>query len=202
MRIMRSTRRGFSLVELIVVLVIMMAVTAIAIPNFITYISTYRLRGAATEAAGLLQEMRIEAVKRNTVLQVSNGTMNGRTAAWVNLPGGTSSWDAGEPFLLLPKDITVTNYEHPGDATTGLQYTAQSPSTAVIKFNSRGLPCITPSGGTVCDNYDATNGVQVGFVVYFKNNASLGSPQWGAVTITPTGRVSTWFWTGRSYSSQ
>lgn len=201
MTMKRSKNRGFSLIELVIVMAIMLAVAAIAIPYFVTYVSTYRLRGSLSDAAGLLQQMRMEAVRRNTWLQVSTGIRdNGRSVAWVNLPGGTANWDAGEPFLELPKDIAVLDPGHPGDATTIPNFTAQPTSTAVIRFNSRGLPCVFPSGSTNCENNDGTN--QVGFVLYFKNSGSFGVPGWGAITISPAGRIRTWVWNGGSYSGQ
>ncbi len=202
MRNSRLKRRGFSLVELLIVVVIMLAVAAIAMPRFVTYVATYRLRGAMADASGLLQQMRMEAVRRNTVLQVSTSTQdNGRRVAWVNLPGGTSNWDAGEPFLEFPKNIDVQNTGYPGDATTAMGYTAQTPSSAVIRFNQRGLPCVYPSGNPVCENIDGS-GTQVGFVLYFRNSGSFGSTGWGALTITPAGRIRTWLWNGASYSGQ
>lgn len=201
MTIKRNKSRGFSLIELLVVIAIMLAVSAMAMPYFVTYISNYRLRGALSDAAGFLQRMRIEAVRHNAALQISTGTRDSRSIAWVDLPGGTANaWDSGEPYVELPKNIDVVNSGYPGNATTGLGYTTQNPSSAVIRFNARGLPCVYVSGGTVCENNDGSN--QVGFVLYMKNSGSIGAASWGAVTITPAGRVQTWTWNGTSYSGQ
>lgn len=199
-------RRGFSLLELMIVVIIMLAVAAIAIPSFTTYISTYRLRGAMTDVAGMLQQMRMEAVKRNTTLAVSTDTAG--TMAWVNLPtaAGTSNWDAGEPFVLLPRNISAQSSGYPGSNTleTSLGYTKQDiTSSSPLRFNTRGLPCvIDTSVSPICENYNVSTSQQVGYVLYFRNDGAYGVPGWGAITITPAGRIRTWLWNGSSYSGQ
>ncbi len=196
----KAIRRGFSLLELIIVLGIMMSVAVIALPRFISYVSLYRLRNSMSQGAGFLQQTRMQAVRLNTVLSVSTGTANGETIAWANLPGGTANWDSGEPFFQVPRGITVNNSGHPGDATTGLGYTPQNTSPTIIRFNARGLPCVYPTGSLICENNDGTN--QVGFVVYFQNTGVFGVTNWGAITITPAGRIRSWVWNGASYSGQ
>lgn len=200
MRSVARIRRGFSLLELIIVLGIMLSVSVVAMPRFITYVSMYRLRNTMSQGAGFLQQTRMQAVRLNRVLSVSTGTANGERIAWVNLPGGTANWDSGEPFLQLTRGIQVNATGHPGDATTGLGYTAQSSSTAVT-FNARGLPCVYPTGSVNCENYDSSN-TRVGFVIYFQNTGIFGVTNWGAITITPAGRIRSWVWNGGSYSGQ
>ena len=198
----QTKTRGFSLIELLVVIAIMLVVAAVAMPYFIGYLSSYRLRGALTDTAGFLQQLRMEAVRRNATLQVTVGPQDrGRDVAWVDLPGGTANaYDPGEPYLELPTNVTVQNAGHPGDVTTVANFVAE-PAATVIKFNSRGLPCVlNPPTSNNCENNDGTN--QVGFVLYFKNVGAIGSPSWGALTISPAGRMRTWIWNGTSYSGQ
>ena len=200
-RLGNGTRRGFSLVELIMVMAIMLAVAAIAIPKFVTAVSDYRLKSSMAQAAGMLQQQRMHAVRLNTTLQLSRGTKdNGRTYGWVDLAGGTADYVAPDPYVELPKNISVVSSGYPGDATSGLSYTAQNVSTAVIKFNARGLPCVGTGGA--CSNVVTVAGSpqQVGFVIYFKNDKSFGVSGWGAITITPAGRIRSWFYNGSSYS--
>ncbi|HET9943340.1 MAG TPA: prepilin-type N-terminal cleavage/methylation domain-containing protein, partial [Terriglobia bacterium] len=56
---------GFSLVEVTVVVAISLVVGMIAIPNMLSVISDARLRAGVTSMSGLLQNCRMEAVKRN-----------------------------------------------------------------------------------------------------------------------------------------
>ena len=61
----RGRNRGFSMIELMIVLVISLVVAAFALPNISGAITTMRLRSAMSSIAGILQETRILAVKNN-----------------------------------------------------------------------------------------------------------------------------------------
>lgn len=195
-----SQRRGFSLVELMVTVFIMLAVAAIAIPQISTAISDYRLKTSMSQMSGMLQSARINAVKSNvTVGMVSPSTTdNGRSYAYADV-NGNGSYDTGEPLVEFPLNISVQYGGYPGDATTNLGYTPQTVAASKLpKFNARGLPCVVPPSGTLCQNNDGTN--QVGYVLYLRNQKTFGVSGWGAVTITPSGRIRTWFYNGSSYS--
>lgn len=191
----KTNRQGFSLLELMIVLVIMMSVAVIAVPRFLNYMAFYTLRNSLSQSASFLQDVRMTAVRMNTTLTLSTGTDRGESVAWVNFTGGTANWDSTEPKIQLPRGVTVPSSGHPG-IQAGLGTFAAEPSSVPISFNARGLPCVM--SGAVCQNFDAANNQQVGFAVYFQN----GNTQWGAVTIAPEGRIKTWLWNGSSYVEQ
>src|SRR5882762_8436845 len=89
--ILRSRVRGFSLVELLVVLFVVMVIAAIAIPNILLAVSNIRLRASAGDLAGLMQQARILAAKNNTTYTVLYGTGNGAQIAFVDLTN-TGVW--------------------------------------------------------------------------------------------------------------
>lgn len=198
-------RNGFTLIELVMVIAIMLAIAAYAIPTFLSAVSDYRLKNTMSQVSGLLQQQRMTAVRLNTTYRLLTATSGGRTKAWFELPttavpvAGNGQWDSGEPMVQFPSNISIQTSGYPGDAATAAGISNVQPtSTAVVQFNSRGLPCV---GATPCAILDGSNH-PVGFVVYFQGRSNYGRNMWGAVTITPAGRVRTWFWNGSAYSAQ
>src|SRR5947209_17591745 len=69
-------QRGFSLLELLIVVAIIVAVSAFAIPKFQDALADIRLRANANSLSSLLQQARMQAVKTNTACTArSNGSI-------------------------------------------------------------------------------------------------------------------------------
>ena len=66
----RLGEKGFSLLELIVVLAILGLVAAIGTPNVVSWLARLRSRATADEVVSVLQSARLQAIARNTRLQV------------------------------------------------------------------------------------------------------------------------------------
>lgn len=64
------TQRGFTLMELMVVLAIVGVIMGLAIPNFGVYIRNSRLTGAANDLLGSIARARTEAIKRQVSVVV------------------------------------------------------------------------------------------------------------------------------------
>ncbi len=68
--------RGFSLIEMMVVIAIVAVGTAIAVPNYLVYRDKSNLRGAASVLKGDLYRAKITAIKNHTSITVQFNSNN------------------------------------------------------------------------------------------------------------------------------
>src|ERR1700756_3763468 len=83
----RRAEAGFSLLELLAVLGILMVVAAIAIPKMLGITRAVRLRGSGTDYANLLQNARVRAVKDDRFYTVLTNTAANPPIAFVDING-------------------------------------------------------------------------------------------------------------------
>jgi len=74
-RLTQSNMQGFTLVEIIIVVSVIAALAAIAIPNFISWVPNFKLKSAARDLYSTMQKVRLEAVKRNADIGISFSTV-------------------------------------------------------------------------------------------------------------------------------
>jgi Tfp pilus assembly protein FimT len=178
---------GFSLLEMVIVIGIILVVTAMAIPKLMTTIADVRLRGAVNSASGIIQQARMLAIKDNVLHKVkySNATGSGFVYVDTNDDDAIQSTEPqvqmGSTILALSAPTSV-----PALSSTDLGYTPVVVTS--IMFNPRGIPC---SASSTCGS---------GMVIYFTDNRNMGSPGWAAVSVAPAGRVKTWMWAGARWS--
>jgi Tfp pilus assembly protein FimT len=185
---------GYSLVELMIALILVMILAAFAIPNMATAIATLKLRGSASDFAGLVQLARTTAIRKNVTFTILFN-LAGVKGAYVDL-SGNGSFDTGEPMIQFGGN--ANQVAAPGgasgaptnlDAASGLLgWTASSGN---ISFNARGLPC--DSGVNPC-------GTNVNYITYFEDTRSFGANGWAAVSITSAGRAKVWWWNGSAWT--
>jgi prepilin-type N-terminal cleavage/methylation domain-containing protein len=118
----RSTRAGFTLLELLIVLAIAGLILAMGVPNLLEYLARQKIEGPAREIARLAQRARQEAVNRGVpAVVVAEGDavvafldVHGATATAP--PDGLFNPISGAPFrssdyevgrLGLPKQVTL-----------------------------------------------------------------------------------------------
>ena len=130
--------KGFTLIELMVVIAITGILATIAIPQFSTMITNTRLRGAAREIHSVLQQARLRAAKEQSYVVVDfdpdgDGNLAGNYISFVD-DNGDFTLDAGETIVsdkTLPTGILLQSAAF---GTGPVTYTC---------FNKNGFPSDT-----------------------------------------------------------
>lgn len=182
----RTGSRGFSLLELMIVVGILLVISAVAIPKMFNSIALMRLRSATGRASGVIQDARMLAVKQNTYEKVLFTALPGSSSwvAYIDLDN-SNSVQSTEPQAQLGGTIVyaASPTGPPAMDTATLGFTPVTSTT--VSFNPRGLPC--SAAGTCA----------VGFAFYFTDGRSA----WAAVSVSPAGRIKTWMWTGSAWGN-
>lgn len=203
----KSRNRGFSTLELVIVVAILMIVAALAIPNMMEAVYDARLRSAATDLAGLMQQARQMAIKDNTFYPIKSKTTGGVVYFFVDTTALTASPDriantaysAAFPTVQLGGGVvrTFTNPDSGGTSTpwafTPLAYTTKP------YWGPMGLPCIQPTSVSAKCATTQTGGAGnaiAGYQILLTDNRRFGTPGIVSVTASPGGRVRVWKWTG------
>jgi type IV fimbrial biogenesis protein FimT len=152
---MRSAQRGFTLAELMMVLVVMAILGSMAVPAFREYTRASRVTASQNDLTTALNFARSEALKRSlpvTVCPSSNGTSClGNTAGWVSgwiaftdntgtigvVNTGTNgdevlqSWSAPGGDIQVSANSTYIQYQPVGSAV----FSGGSPATFDLKWS-------------------------------------------------------------------
>jgi prepilin-type N-terminal cleavage/methylation domain-containing protein len=186
---MKSHRRtGFSLIELVIVLAVVLTLVASALPAFLNSLNSYRLSNATQGLASLIDLNRFVAVQSNNSATLRQITQSGNAFLYID-KNNNSQMDASEQRLLLPSDMLILQPGSavPGPAATGFQYptaTVFASATSTLTFDARGTVNSCAGAAAVCM-------IIVG---------APFSPQLGyrAITINPMGQIKTWTWSAKT----
>lgn len=203
---MRITSRGFSMLEILVVLLLMGIVAAFALPTAISHLRDYRLHSDAQAIASYLNVVRMKAASQyapyRLVINVAAGnyTMEelcgAKTSADDSACNGTNYYTP----LSTPKYSGGTQYFETGDivascrpaSITGSLFPgtivgdpSPCPDPLYFYFNTRGSP-VDGSGQPMSNGGD---------VLYMQSKNGLTD----AITVSLGGRVSVSTWSGSGW---
>ena len=194
--LLRKCQKGFTMVELVVVVAIMLIVAGFATPGILQMVHSARLQGTASDFAGLIQQARIRSVQDDRSYSLFVNAAAGATPStgFVDLQQ-TGLIAAGDPEMLLPTEVSlVAAANAPGTANLKAQLLpaaspvapqdAASAAATPITFSPRGLPC-TPAAG-VC------SGAGLAPAAYWAFFQDSQTTNWEAVTVSPAGRIQKW----------
>ena len=198
----RDRTGGFSLIELLIVVFVVMVIAAIAIPNVLLAVSNIRLRASAGELAGLMQQARILAAKANTTYSIRYTTLNGAQIAYVDL-NGNGSFGAGEPMIQFSGTTVPASGAPSGGGGQPSAYvlvgdpgTGSYDNTKILGYTGRGLPCNYDTSTTpaTCSTPPAN------YFVYYLTDTRVGGAGWAAVVVTKGGRTKIVTWNGGTWN--
>jgi type IV fimbrial biogenesis protein FimT len=147
---MRASRhhpaqRGFSLIELMVVVTVTAVMLGIGVPAFKQFTATQRVKSAAVDLATTLLQARSEAIKRNVAVTIAHNT-GGWAYGWTVVAGTVT---VAEQAAL--GDVTVT--ANPTSASVVYSGNGRITAGSSVKFqvgssDTTQVRCVTvsPSG--------------------------------------------------------
>lgn len=189
--------RGFSLLELMIVIAISITVAAFAVPSFLQAFYNIRLKSAASNLSGLMQQARIQAARQNAIYSIGYNTTASPQQAFIDF-NNNGNLDPGEPVITFNSTIAMSTTGAPtgAGAPTGYVLVGDTAgttfnNTTTLGYSRRGLPCAYAAG--VC----ATPAP--GYFVYYIRDQRPGSVGWAGVVVTRSGRTKTIVWNGAAW---
>jgi len=187
---LKKRSQGFTMIELVVTLLIIGIATAVAAPNLMRAMQTYRLNSGAQQVENALQAAKFASVRANTTQWAYFDTTNNTTSVGAATTAPATPLPPGIRFTTItgaaPTIIStaVTNAatiggQQSNSATVAVSFPQVTGQTNFrqASFNSRGLPGPGVNPGTV-------------HWVYLTNSQN----ELMAVTLTSAGSVQIWRW--------
>ena len=219
LKMKRHPESGFSLVELLISLSVIMVVSALATPSVITSLASVKMISTAQSFASLLQDARMKAARDNKSYAVScvqndyttvPAAIDGCSIIFIDVNGsGTYDSTLAGSTGRMEMDIQVAS---------AVKFTTTDPSvalgtpqlsfdpnptaaavtpTGMARFNPRGMACQIETGK--CVNI-TTGGAQTGFLYYMTSRDVLGNTHYAAVSASPSGRIKVWKFNGTTWN--
>ena len=146
--------KGFTLIEVLIVVGIIGILAAISIPSYINWLPNYRLKVAARDLYGAAMKAKGEAVKRNVNCNLTFNQMVGGTlyAYVVYVDADTDcEFDAGENIVAQlqqwPPNVSRNLTLHGGD---GLSFVNNNVGLPTISFKPNAIPVAYNAGAGTC----------------------------------------------------
>lgn len=185
----RRATAGFSMVELVVSIGIMLVLTALAIPSLVHSLHAYQLNSAAASVSDMLKFTRFEAVRRNKQINLQF-TQNG--LSWIVW---TDSFVVGNGGPIDPRDKQQVIAGYPTLLPSGT-----APPPGAISAALGGITPIPLSGNNGSVTFDARGAVRQAIggalagspYVFYVGNANDTDSGYRAVVLLPSGSTQTW----------
>jgi len=121
-------QRGFSVVEMVIVIAIIGIMAAVALPNIAGYLRNYKVRGAAQQVAGELQQARSKAIMGNVNNGITFAIVDVDSYRWVSDDAAAQGLD---PYVGALHELPQ-----------GIQFVPQAGGAVSLRFGRMGTICV------------------------------------------------------------
>lgn len=179
----RRPRNGFSLVELMLSLAVLLVITTLAVPVVVRSLQTYQLNSTASQLAGMLKFAKFDAIRQNTPVSCQIQQSGGNWLVWVDSNGDTIP-NGAEPQMIIGGAFTLL----PAGAVP-----SPAPITATLGPGFSTYSWVVLSGSNSSITYDQ-RGVIAAQAVYalYIGNAIDPNSGYRAIITMPSGAVQVW----------
>jgi len=178
-----SPSRGFSMIELVVVLVVILITSAITAPSFMRAYQYYQVSNAATSMANVIKYTRYEAIRLNTPINCVIGPAPVGTMAWTDSIANLVPDNVERQVTFSPVITLLAPASLPPGAVANL----------VLAAN---VGPLIPLGNTVAqvqfDQRGAVNPPPAGALVSFVGNTGVPGAGYRAIIVLPSGSMQLW----------
>ena len=185
----RSPRNGFSVVELVLSLAVLLVITTMAVPVVVRSLQAYQLNSSASQLAGMLKFAKFDAIRQNTTVSCLITHSGANWLIWVD-SNGNGIPDGAEPQMIIggsftllpagsvPDPTPITSTLGPGFST--FSWVVLSGSNTSVSYDQRGV--VSGAGGAVVSTVYA----------FYLGNPNDPNSGYRAIITMPSGAVQVW----------
>ena len=173
---------GFSVVELVVSVAVLLILAAISVPSLSRAFARYQMNDAASRLAGTIKLARFEAIRQNKLVDCQIQQTASGWIAYADVNHNQQP-DPGETQDVLSGQITLVS-----------SATVPDSSPIAAPLGGSGYPLTPISGANTFVTFDPRGAAAPGNAVYVLYLANPGNADAGfrAVVVQPSGMVNIW----------
>ena len=179
----RSPRNGFSVVELVLSLAVLLVITTMAVPVVVRSLQAYQLNSSASQLAGMLKFAKFDAIRQNTTVSCLITHSGANWLIWVD-SNGNGIPDGAEPQMIIGGSFTLLPAGSVPDPT---------PITSTLGPGFSTFSWVVLSGSNTSVSYDQRGVIdaQAVYALYIGNPNDPNSGYRAIITM-PSGAVQVW----------